>query len=216
MTGLRLRRIVITGAAALTLVAGGPAAGAAITSGPVDSSGAIHGCYTNAKIDGSHVIVLQDAGTTCPKGTTAIIWNQTGPAGPAGATGPQGPAGTDGATGPAGPTGAPGPAGPAGNDGATGPQGPPGVGTAGPAGLDVTVVTSGTGQALCPAGHPYVIGGGAVDVQGDPLDGSYPTNTTNDIPGEHWNGEETATGNGWFAYDNNAAAPGTVFAICAK
>jgi hypothetical protein len=28
--------------------------------------------------------VLQDAGTRCPKGTTAIAWNQQGPAGPPG------------------------------------------------------------------------------------------------------------------------------------
>ena len=80
-------RIVITGATALALVAGGTAAGAAITGGPVDGSGVIHGCWTNAAINGTHVFVLQDAGTACPKGTTAISWNQRGPAGPAGLAG---------------------------------------------------------------------------------------------------------------------------------
>jgi hypothetical protein len=86
MTSLRLRRTVITGAVALALVAAGTAAGAAVASGPADGSGAIHGCYSTQALNGSHVFVLQDAGTTCPKGTTAISWNQTGPAG---ATGPQ-------------------------------------------------------------------------------------------------------------------------------
>jgi hypothetical protein len=111
---MRLRNIVIAGGTALALMAGGTAAGAAIASGPVDSSGVIHGCWTNAEINGSHALVLQDAGTSCPKGTTAVTWNQTGPAGPAGQTGPAGPKGATGAQGPQGATGAQGPAGPAG------------------------------------------------------------------------------------------------------
>jgi hypothetical protein len=115
---MRLRNIVITGATALALVAGGTAAGAAIASSPVSSSGVIDGCYTNAEVNGSHVFVLQDQGTSCPKGTTAIEWNQTGLQGPAG---PAGPAGATGATGPAGPPGS------AGATGAQGPQGPAGT-----------------------------------------------------------------------------------------
>jgi len=47
-----------------------------MSSGPVDSSGVIHGCYTNTALNGSHVFVLQDAGTNCPRGTTPISWNQ--------------------------------------------------------------------------------------------------------------------------------------------
>ena len=94
---MRVSRIVITGAAALALVAGGTAAGATIASGPVDSSGVIHGCWTNAEINGTHAFVLQDAGTSCPKGTTPIGWNQTGPAGPAGPAGPIGNTGAPGA-----------------------------------------------------------------------------------------------------------------------
>jgi hypothetical protein len=96
------RRITLTMAAALALVAGGTAAGAAIESGPVDSSGVVHGCYTTNAINGSHFFVLQDAGTRCPRRTTAIMWNQQGPQGPQGfpgaqgAAGPQGPAGTSG------------------------------------------------------------------------------------------------------------------------
>jgi hypothetical protein len=41
---MHVRRIVFTGAAALALVAGGTAAGAAIAGSPIDSSGVIHGC----------------------------------------------------------------------------------------------------------------------------------------------------------------------------
>lgn len=114
----RPARILISAGAGLALLTGGTAAGAAIAKGPVDSSGVIHGCWTNAAINGSHVFVMQDAGTNCPKGTTAISWNQqgaTGPAGPAGATGPAGAKGDTGAPGPAGPQGPQGPAGANGN-----------------------------------------------------------------------------------------------------
>jgi hypothetical protein len=97
------RRIILTMAAALALVAGGTTAGAAISpKGPVDSSGVVHGCYTTNAIKGSHFFVLQNAGTSCPKGTTGIIWNQQGlrrpqgSPGPQGVAGPQGPAGASG------------------------------------------------------------------------------------------------------------------------
>ena len=86
------RSMLISIAAAMALVAGGTAAGAAIA-GPIDGSGVIHGCWTNAAINGTHVFVLQDAGTACPRGTAAISWNQQGPAGPVGPAGPAGPAG---------------------------------------------------------------------------------------------------------------------------
>jgi hypothetical protein len=152
---MHARRIIITGATALALVAGGTAAGAAIASGPVSSSGVIDGCYTNAEVNGSHVFVLQDQGTACPKGTTAISWNQTGPAGPAGATGPTGPAGPKGATGPAGAQGLPGPTGPVGPQGLignTGPPGPPGTGAT------VTALTSGS-NSNCPNGGAEIADG---------------------------------------------------------
>jgi len=131
----RLRTVLIATGATVALVAGSTTAYAAIA-GPIDGAGVIHGCWTNAAVNGTHVFVLQDASTTCPKGTTAISWNQqvaTGPAGPAGATGPAGPAGTagpkgdTGAAGPTGPPGATGPAGPKGDTGAAGPQGPGGA-----------------------------------------------------------------------------------------
>ena len=47
----------------------------------VDSSGVIHGCVTTAGINGSHALVVQDTGTSCPKGTTALNWNQSGSGG---------------------------------------------------------------------------------------------------------------------------------------
>jgi hypothetical protein len=127
------RTILIGSAAALVLLAGGTAAGAAIAGGPIDGSGMIHGCYTNKAFNGSHVFVLQDAGTTCPQGTTAIAWNQQGAAGPAGPTGPQG--GT-GATGPAGPQG---------------PQGDPGA--------SVTVAQLQSGDSHCPNGGASITDG---------------------------------------------------------
>jgi hypothetical protein len=115
-------------------VAGGTAVGATIAAGPVDGSGVIHGCWTNAAVNGTHVFVLQDTGTSCPKGTTAITWNQKGPTGATGPAGPAGPAGPPGVQGDKGDTGA---QGPSGHDGAPGP--------AGPAGTDGQTVLNGTG-----------------------------------------------------------------------
>jgi hypothetical protein len=103
-----------------------------------------------------HTHLLHDVYTTkvpvCPRGTSAVSWNQLGqpgPVGPKGTVGPQGPAG------PKGDTGATGPA------GATGPTGPS---TAGPDGLDEITVqsdgTTGVATAQCPPSHPYAISGG--------------------------------------------------------
>jgi Collagen triple helix repeat (20 copies) len=142
------KRYVLPATVALLLAGGGGIAYATVLS-PVSSSGVINGCYTNAEVNGSHVLVLQDQGTKCPKGTTAISWSQsggagaTGPAGPAGApgaagavgpSGPPGVAGTTGAIGPIGPTGSPGPAGPSGPAGPTGLTGA--TGPAGASGID--------------------------------------------------------------------------------
>lgn len=90
-------RVVLAATAALLLAGGGTALGATLASGPVDSSGVIHGCWTTRGFGGgSHFFVLQDAGASCPPGTTAISWNGTGPQGPAGPAGPTGPAGPAG------------------------------------------------------------------------------------------------------------------------
>jgi hypothetical protein len=96
MALLKLHGMMAAGAAAVALTAGGTAAGMAIAAGPVDSAGVVHGCYAPQGNKGSYQLKLQNAGTNCPKGFTAITWNQKGPQGPAGApgaTGPQGPAG---------------------------------------------------------------------------------------------------------------------------
>jgi hypothetical protein len=103
------RKAAITGVTALILATGsGVAAAAVMSSGPVDSSGVIHGCWSNHAVKGSHRFALQNARTNCPKGTTAISWNARGVKGPKGSSGPQGSPGPQGAAGPSGP---PGPAG---------------------------------------------------------------------------------------------------------
>jgi hypothetical protein len=97
---MRASRIIAAATAGLLLIGGGTAAGAAIAgSGPVDANGVIHGCWSQAELNGSHVLVLQDAGSTCPPKTNAISWSETGPAGPAGPAGPQGTPGTNGTNG---------------------------------------------------------------------------------------------------------------------
>lgn len=80
------KSLAITSVAALLLGVGG-AASAAIIAGPV-SGGVIYGCYTTMATGGSHVLVLQDKGTSCPSGDTAIKWNRAGRAGPPGPAGP--------------------------------------------------------------------------------------------------------------------------------
>ncbi len=76
------RRALAAGGAATVLLSGGTAALAATIASPVGSNGVIHGCYTTAGTNGSHALVLQNAGTACPHGDTAIKWNQQGPPGP--------------------------------------------------------------------------------------------------------------------------------------
>jgi pilus assembly protein FimV len=184
MVSSRMRKIALTGAAALALVAGGTAAGAAIAAGPIDSSGVIHGCYYPANQHGSSRIVLQDSAISCPAGATPITWNQTGPQGPQGATGAAGPQGPTGPAGTAGATGTPGTGATVAQLAAGDPNcsaggasitdgngntayacnGPAGVSTAGLGGLDVNIVNAtgspGAITAPCPSGTPYVLGGG--------------------------------------------------------
>jgi hypothetical protein len=154
---------MISAGAGLALVAAGTAAGAAIA-GPIDGSGVIYGCYYKANNAGSHTLVLQDVGTTCPNNTTAIKWNQTGPQGP---TGPQGAKGDTGAVGPVGPVGATGAAGPA---GATGP--------AGPAGADGKTVLNGTGTPASTVGNDgdFYLDTAADVLYGPKAGGTWPAN----------------------------------------
>ncbi|MGB6455045.1 MAG: hypothetical protein WBH47_11225 [Streptosporangiaceae bacterium] len=100
------KRIALTAAGlAGALIMGGGTALAAAT-GPVSGTGVITGCYTNAAVNGSHAVVLQDGSTGCPKGTAAISWGEQGPQGQQGNPGPAGPAGQTGAAGSPGAPGA--------------------------------------------------------------------------------------------------------------
>jgi hypothetical protein len=234
---MRTRTFVIATGSVIALVAGGTTAVAATlaANSPIDSSKVIHACYNSkASRTGSYPVTLQDTNTACPSGTTAITWNQVGPAGPAGAAGadgaaglagpagPTGPAGADGATGPAGADGAAGPAGPAGLTGpagADGAAGPAGPSTAGSAGLDVTFVLSppgtGTANAFCPASHPFIVGGGGNAFENPPgrivntaLADSVPL-----IPGQT---ENSGLAQGWQAIAVNSGDTVHAEALCAK
>lgn len=57
-----------------------------------------------------------------------------------------------------------------GTNGAMGPAGPAGPSTAGPAGLDVILIGGfgrGAATAVCPADHPYLLGGGGFNASGN-------------------------------------------------
>jgi len=87
------RRVLAVAGAATVLVGVGTAAGAAIAAGPV-TSGVVSACYkTTAASNGSHAVVLEDTGHTCPSGYTHVTWNQKGQTGPKGPVGPPGPRG---------------------------------------------------------------------------------------------------------------------------
>jgi hypothetical protein len=127
------------------------------------------------------VFVLQDAGTSCPKGTTAISWNQTGPAGPAGPAGTTGPAGAIGSAGPAGNTGAAGPVGAPGPTGPAGPAGPIGnTGPPGPAGANGNTVLNGTGAPPASVGTDgdFYIDTAADVLYGPKANGTWPATGT--------------------------------------
>jgi hypothetical protein len=87
-------------AGALVLLSGGATAAAAIAPS-VATSATIHGCANDKT---GALTVLLKSGAKCPKGTTTLSWNKTGPQGPAGTTGVFGSAtnaaseGTGGAT----------------------------------------------------------------------------------------------------------------------
>ena len=127
-------RGVIIAAAAVPVVGAGVAFASVVSQSPRTT---IHGCVNNR----TKVLTVAQAGGRCPRGTTAITWNITGPQGPPGPSGARGPTGLPGSPGPTGspgPAGSPGPTGspgPMGSPGPTGPTGPPGpMGSPGPAG----------------------------------------------------------------------------------
>lgn len=101
---LKRWRVPIAATVALLAIGTGVVAYASIP-GP---GGVIDGCVSNTSVSGAHALVVVDSGTTCPRNTTALAWNQTGPAGPQGLQGLQGPSGPQGAQGAVGPSGPPG------------------------------------------------------------------------------------------------------------
>ena len=213
----RLHKIIFAGSGALALIAGGTAAGAAVTAGPV-SGGVVNACYkTTSASNGSHAVLLENTGTSCPSGYTDVTWNRKGQTGPAGPTGPQGATGATGATGPAGPqgaTGATGATGPAGPQGATGPQGPAGPSTGGSAGLNLQVIyNTGTGGvgAVCPSTQPFLYGGGGYDVSGGTMVFSGPDGG----PAESFSESNPPVGDeSWFVASANTSDTLRVWAIC--
>jgi hypothetical protein len=87
------RRVLAVAGTVTVLVGAGTAAGAAIAAGPV-SGGVVSACYkTAAASNGSHAVVLENTGHTCPSGDTHVTWNQKGQTGPQGPVGPPGPRG---------------------------------------------------------------------------------------------------------------------------
>jgi hypothetical protein len=79
---------LIVAIAALAVALGGAAYAA------IPGNGVIHGCYNS----GGNLKVIDTAtAPSCPKGYTALTWNQRGPQGPQGQQGPAGPAGAPGA-----------------------------------------------------------------------------------------------------------------------
>lgn len=97
--------------------AGLTTAGFAIASAPnlVDNTRVIYACVTGVN---GNIVKVSNVPKTCPKGTTPISWNATGP------RGNQGESGHQGITGPMGPMG---PQGVQGERGAAGPEGPRGL-----------------------------------------------------------------------------------------
>ena len=77
-----MRKTIMVATVAGAFAIGG---GAALATIP-DSNGTIHGCYNPQGNSLSKLSVIDtDAGQTCPKGSTALNWSQTGPRGPSNA-----------------------------------------------------------------------------------------------------------------------------------
>jgi hypothetical protein len=63
-----------------TLAIAAAFAGGVVHASIPDSSGVIHGCYKNSNpAQGALTVIDTDLGQTCPSGTTALSWNQSGP-----------------------------------------------------------------------------------------------------------------------------------------
>lgn len=210
---LGLRKALITGAVPLALVAGGTAAGAAIASGPLDGSNVIYGCYTTKALNGSHALVLQDVGTSCPNGTTAIQWNEQGPAGAQGAQGPAGPAGPPGPQGATGATGPQGPAGPPGSSTVASLSGSPCTTNGGAAGtITVTTASDNTVTLTCtptPPPPPPNLTVSPVNTATSPQS----FGTLNCGQTVTFTGANIGSSTGWFEVTTNGAAGGCSLSI---
>lgn len=95
---LRPSASLIVASIALIVALGGSAYAAA--GGRVGSDGAIHGC-----VDRQGRLALVKPGRRCPRGRSALTWNQAGRSGSVGASGTHGAQGDRGPQGSTGPTG---------------------------------------------------------------------------------------------------------------
>jgi hypothetical protein len=80
---IKLRRVMVIALSATVLAGVGTAAAAAVirNTTPV-SGGVVNACYkTTAASNGSHSVLLENAGHACPSGYTDVTWNRTGPSG---------------------------------------------------------------------------------------------------------------------------------------
>lgn len=219
----RLGLLAAAGAVALVVAVGGTALAAGASSGgPVSSSGVITGCYTAPNKEGSSQLTLQNAGTNCPSGESAVSWSEQGPTGPQGPVGPQGATGPQGPAGPAGAQGAPGQSGPGlvvgsaapgacanggiqiddaysdvGNlcNGNTGPAGP--AGPAGQPGAGATVASLASGDSKCPSGGASITDGNG--------NAAYACNGAG--PGKYAVNTGTASGGQFILFDNSHSGP---------
>jgi hypothetical protein len=92
----------------VAVVAAGTGAGIAYAAIP-DADGPVHACYATSSglLPVAHTkgeLRAVDAGEACRSYEQPIVWNQTGPEGPAGPQGEPGPVGPQGDQGPAGPS----------------------------------------------------------------------------------------------------------------
>ncbi len=182
---------------------------ATVVQADIGGGGVIQGCYDS----GGNVKVV--AALPCPKGFTALSWNQTGPTGPMGATGATGATGAAGPTGATGVTGAAGATGATGVTGATGPAG--GLSNVQVVHATATPATDGFATAIvdCPAGTTLVGGGadvlgvvGDADGNGQRIISSKPFNQN------QWLADALAP-NSWQAAGLNTQWQVDAYALCA-
>jgi hypothetical protein len=91
----KARKWGITGAVAASAMAvcAGVASAAVLTSAPTPGNYTLYGCISGSSRALEHVYTSASAFKACPRGSTAVAFNSTGPQGPRGKTGPQGPPG---------------------------------------------------------------------------------------------------------------------------